>query len=117
MWICNKCETYNEDHEQYCCICNAKKNEASVTLQTGQQHPQGQKPRGTEILPSERISATVVKPPKPKAPPPPSMMRGSKDDLMDSFGMGGREKGITTALIAVNAALLLINVIGRIILL
>ena len=40
MWICNKCETYNEDHEQYCCICNAKKNEASVTVSVpNQQQP------------------------------------------------------------------------------
>lgn len=24
MWICDKCETYNNDDDMYCCICNAE---------------------------------------------------------------------------------------------
>lgn len=24
MWICNRCETYNNDDDMYCCICNAE---------------------------------------------------------------------------------------------
>lgn len=25
MWICNKCETYNNDADEQCCVCNSKK--------------------------------------------------------------------------------------------
>lgn len=116
MWICNKCETYNEDHEQYCCICNAKKNEASVTVSVPnqQQPPRRSEP---EISPAERITLTVVTPSRSKTPPSPSLVRGSRDDLMDSFGMGGSGKKLTTALVVVNVVLLAANIVGRIILL
>lgn len=27
MWICDKCETYNNDHDRICCICSAQRGE------------------------------------------------------------------------------------------
>lgn len=109
MWICNKCETYNEDDEQFCCICNAKKSDLAA-MQQGQQ---GQNKRSPEIKPSERLTSTVVKPPTPKVAPTP-LVRGGRDDLMESFGMGSVRKKITTGLVALNVALLLVNILGRI---
>ncbi|MBR1822940.1 MAG: hypothetical protein IJ779_01765 [Ruminococcus sp.] len=119
MWICTKCETYNEDHEQYCCICNAKKNEASVTVNTPQQTPfQGQGVKRPELKPAERITETITRPTSPiRSDPPSSLVRGSRDDLMESFGMGGRSNKLTTALVAVNVLLLAANILGRILLL
>lgn len=111
MWICNKCETYNEDHEQFCCICNAKKSEASAAAQQPQQQGQTSR-REPEITPAERLSATVVKPPKPK--PASTLVKGGRDDLMEAFGMSGASKGITNSLIALNIVLLLVNILGRI---
>ena len=115
MWICNKCETYNEDHEQFCCICNAKKSEAGTAQPAAQGIPGQQSPRrrAPEITPSERISATVVTPPKPRTPAPSPLIKGGKDDLLESFGMSSVSKKITTGLVALNAALLILNILGR----
>ena len=106
MWICNKCETYNEDQEQFCCICNAKKSQSAVPAQQKDEHGSN-----AEITPSARITETIVRPSKPSS----DLMRGSRDDLLDPFGMSGdiSSKKITFALIAVNAVLLLANILGR----
>lgn len=32
MWICTKCETYNNDSDTYCCVCNEKRKISDNTV-------------------------------------------------------------------------------------
>ena len=32
MWICTKCETYNNDSDTYCCVCNEKRRISDNTV-------------------------------------------------------------------------------------
>ncbi len=32
MWICTKCETYNNDSDMYCCVCNEKRKISDNTI-------------------------------------------------------------------------------------
>ena len=55
MWICNKCETYNNDEDEQCCVYNSKK---SISISS---KPESDKKIRFKATINDEISSTIVK--------------------------------------------------------